>query len=173
MGKFKFAHNATNENKSQFIMCVIHTRVFFRIFYGSKPSLVVTDPDIIAEVMIKKFDLFPNRTEVKGFEPKYFRKNISDLRGEEWKKVRNALTPTFTGLKLKKMVPFMNEIGIHLGGKFERILETSAQEFELKPMFRSCTMDIILNIVFGISVDSQVTERIKRKNIFVYILNLY
>ena len=59
MGKFKFAHNATNENKSQFIMCVIHTRVFFRIFYGSKPSLVVTDPDIIAEVMIKKFDLFP------------------------------------------------------------------------------------------------------------------
>ena len=131
------------------------------MFNGSKPTLYVMDPDLIAEVMIKKFDIFPNRVEREGFSPKYFRKNIALLRNHEWKKIRNTLSPTFTGLKLKKMVPFMGDIGTQLGRKFDRILETSDQEFQLKPVFRSCTMDIICNLVFGVNIDSQVSTKDK------------
>ena len=129
------------------------------MFNGSKPTLYVMDPDLIAEVMIKKFDIFPNRVEREGFSPKYFRKNIALLRNHEWKKIRNTLSPTFTGLKMKKMVPFMSEIGTQLARKFDRVVETSDQEFQLKPVFRSCTMDIICNLVFGVNIDSQVKDK--------------
>ncbi len=128
----------------------------FSTFNGNHPVLLITEPEMINEVMIKQFDVFPNRIRVKAFEPKYFRKNVSTLRDEEWKRTRNMLTPTFTGAKLKKMAPMINEIGTHICSKFERVLHTAHQEFELLPTFRACTMDIICNIVFGISVDSEV-----------------
>ena len=149
LGELKFG----NFMKSAFL-----TVFCLRIFNGPKPSLIITDPDLIAEVMIKKFDLFPNRVQVSGFSLKYFRKNIVGLQDEEWKKVRTTLSPTFTGMKLKKMTPFISGIGYLLYAKFAQILETDDQEFQLKPMFRSCTMDIICNIVFGINVDSEVSE---------------
>ena len=130
----------------------------FRLYNRSLPTLIITDPNIIAEVMIKKFDIFPHRFSMPNVSPKYFRKNITILQGEEWKKVRSILSPTFTGLKLKKMVPFINGIGDSLNSKFSKVLETESQEFELKPMFRACTMDIICNIVFGIEGDSEVSK---------------
>ena len=62
---------------------------------------------------------------------------------------------------MKKMVPFMSEIGTQLARKFDRVLETSDQEFQLKPVFRSCTMDIICHLVFGVNIDSQVNTKYK------------
>ena len=127
------------------------------MFTGSLPTLVIADPALISEVFIKKFDVFPNRLQLDTFDPKYFRKNVAGLRDNEWKKVRNILSPTFTGMKIKKMAPFINEIGTHLCAKFARVLANrDDHEFELKPTFRACTMDIICNIVFGISADSEV-----------------
>ena len=130
------------------------------MFNGSTPVLVITDLDLICEVMIKKFDIFPNRASLPNFNPKYLRKNVSTLRDAEWRKVRNILTPTFTGLKLKKMVPLISGVGKHLCAKFEQTLKTTNQEFQLKPLYRACTMDIIMNIVFGINVDTQVTHQL-------------
>ena len=61
------------------------------------PVLVVTDPEIIKEVMIKQFDVFPNRRTRASIGLKYMRKIISVMQHEEWRRTRNALTPTFTG----------------------------------------------------------------------------
>ena len=48
--------------------------------------------------------------------------------------------------------------------KFEKALDTPDQEIELNPTFRALTMDIICNIVFGINVDSQVSECVNYYN---------
>ena len=126
------------------------------MFTGSSPVLVITDPALICEVMIRQFDSFTNHKGLTNFSPKYFRKGLLLLRDEEWKSVRKILSPTFTGAKLQKLAPCLDEIGDQLCRKFDKVLQSEDQEFELISMFRSCTMDIICNVLFGITVDSQV-----------------
>ena len=42
-----------------------------------------------------------------------WKKQMFSLKGEEWKSVRGAVTPIFTPLKLKKMVPLVNKAEIY------------------------------------------------------------
>ena len=60
------------------------------------PVLVITDPELVREVMVKQFEVFPNRRKA-SLDLKYMRKVISVMQYEEWRPTRNALTPTFTG----------------------------------------------------------------------------
>ena len=43
-----------------------------------------------------------------------WKKQMFSLKGEEWKSVRGAVTPIFTPLKLKKMVPLVNKVAADL-----------------------------------------------------------
>ena len=37
-------------------------------------------------------------------------KMLSVVEGDEWKRIRNTLTPTFSAHKMKQMVPLMNSL---------------------------------------------------------------
>ena len=90
---------------------------FCRTYEGSLPVLGVTDPEIVREVMIKQFDVFPNRTTRTSPAIKYMRKMIVIMQHDEWKRTRSALSPTFTGAKLKKMVAVMNDVASNFSRK--------------------------------------------------------
>ena len=53
-----------------------------------------------------------------GEVPSPFDAMLSVVGGERWREVRNFLSPTFSALKMKHMLPLMNESIDMLMGKF-------------------------------------------------------
>ncbi|KAJ7371318.1 Thromboxane-A synthase [Desmophyllum pertusum] len=63
----------------------------FAICLGGRPSLVVADPELLKQILIKDFSNFRNR-----FMPgRAGGKGVFSARDDTWKRIRNTLTPTF------------------------------------------------------------------------------
>lgn len=64
-------------------------------FYS--PIILLRDPDIIKDVLIKEFNKFhDNAVEVDEKLSSVLSKNPFVLKGEKWKSIRSKLTPCFT-----------------------------------------------------------------------------
>lgn len=93
-----------------------------KLCLGRSPAIVVSDPEMIREILVKEFSSFPNRL---GFTPRPpLDSGLFVSRGESWKRVRTTLTPTFTASKLKQIVPIIEEKSDLLLNKMQRFSET-------------------------------------------------
>ena len=95
----------------------------YAICLGGKPSLVVADPELLKQIMIKDFSNFRNRFQFQNPGP-LFRKNLLNARDETWKRIRNTLTPTFSAGKMKLMVPLIEKSCDTLLEKLEKIADS-------------------------------------------------
>ena len=88
---------------------------------GSRPSLVVADPELSKQIMIKDFSNFRNRFIPINLHPS-FSKSVATARDDTWKRIRNTLTPTFSAGKMKLMVPLIEKSCDTLMHKLEKLL---------------------------------------------------
>uniref|UniRef100_A0A4W5RD22 Thromboxane-A synthase n=1 Tax=Hucho hucho TaxID=62062 RepID=A0A4W5RD22_9TELE len=122
-------------------------------YLGRRPVVVVADPDMLRQIMVKDFSTFPNRMTIRAAT-----KPMSDcllmLRNEHWKRVRSILTPSFSAAKMKEMGPLINmatdTLLTNLNGHVE-----SAESCDIHRCFGCFTMDVIASVAFGTQVDSQ------------------
>lgn len=96
----------------------------FALCLGARPSLVVGDPEMLKQIMIKDFPSFRNRFQFEPPPNTSTAKNVSALRDNKWKQVRTTLTPTFTAGKMKLMVPLIEESCDTLVKKLEEFSNT-------------------------------------------------
>ncbi|XP_047356734.1 probable cytochrome P450 6a17 [Vespa velutina] len=84
------------------------------IFFRSKPVLMLRDPQLIKDILIKDFSSFPQRGIVitKKIDP--LSENLVFLEALRWRPLRNKLTTVFTSVKLKEMFPLMKITTDHL-----------------------------------------------------------
>jgi cytochrome P450 family 9 len=69
----------------------------FGIFCFKHPSYVITDPELIKQITIKKFDHFVNHnSKVNENVDKIFGKNMVFLLDQKWRDMRATLSPIFT-----------------------------------------------------------------------------
>ena len=100
----------------------------YKICIGRTPSIVVCDPEIVKQVMVKEFSKFPNRPPfVKPVPP--FDSGLFVARDEPWKRIRTTLTPTFTAAKLKQIVPLIENASDALINKMQKFAETGKRCF--------------------------------------------
>lgn len=80
----------------------------FYIFH--KPCLMLRDPEIIKQLMIRDFENFSDR-HFAGFVQRdsIGMKNLFGLKNPLWKYLRSKITPTMTKNKLRQMLPLMLE----------------------------------------------------------------
>jgi len=81
----------------------------FSIYLFDRNELVTSNVDILREVLVKKFAHFQNRLNVFGGsatskpdEQSVFRNTMLNREGDDWKRIRNSVTPAFTTSKMKK-----------------------------------------------------------------------
>ena len=79
----------------------------YTLCLGGKPSLVIADPELLKQIMIKDFPNFRNRFVVKKGD--ISDKNAASAKDETWKRIRNTLTPTFSAGRMKLMVPLIEK----------------------------------------------------------------
>jgi cytochrome P450 len=93
--------------------------IFFRIFEGTTPLILLSDPELLRNVLIKDSHVFSNRRVIPNiFFLLYIRDSLSQLlegvlgplehgltalKDEAWKNARSIVSPTFSSAKLKSV----------------------------------------------------------------------
>ena len=116
----------------------------------STPITCIADPKVIKNIMVRHFAHFVDRRDIVVNKlTKYF---LAMMKGDEWRRARNVLSPTFTSGKMKAMLPLMSESVKQL----DLILQeksSSGEDIEAKTLFAFFTLDVIARCAFGLPTD--------------------
>uniref|UniRef100_A0A1X7URE7 Cytochrome P450 n=1 Tax=Amphimedon queenslandica TaxID=400682 RepID=A0A1X7URE7_AMPQE len=126
-------------------------------YVGAMPHIVVADLDLIKEITVKQFDKFTNNLRETSLTIE-IRKNINMgpgllfAFGEEWKHVRQIVTPTFSTKKLKLMMPLIERkcdtLNIILEEKCAK-----GDSFDIHHLYAQFTLETMLAVAFGSEVN--------------------
>ena len=156
-----FFGNVADFAQTKRISVSIHkwTKQFGRIygyFEGHTPVLVVSDPDLLDKVFRKYFSKFHSRRQFP-LEDRSTSKGVHlfSATGNEWRRQRSIINPTFSPLKIKRMIPVINDCISNLMTKLEECAQTEPAGFDITKLYKSLTMDLIWRCCFGIKTDMQ------------------
>lgn len=92
------------------------------IFTIFKPRLVVADAEVIRQIAIKDFDAFQDH-KVNQWANQFQKNFLVWLPGDQWKRSRTMMTPTFTSGKIKRMFKLMDLCADDLVDNFRENLD--------------------------------------------------
>lgn len=127
----------------------------FYIFH--KPMLLLREPRIMKQVMVKDFEVFPNRrfgewreTDSVGLT------SLLSVKQPRWKYIRGKVTPSLTGQKLKNMVPLIIDPWRPMFEYLDTLPEGEAggKKVELKDLSSRYVNDVVSSLIFGITTNS-------------------
>ncbi|XP_047493086.1 cytochrome P450 9e2-like [Penaeus chinensis] len=130
------------------------------VYSFHEPVLLVGDPELMRHIFVKDFDHFMDRRTLNmpSEKDKVMANMLSLKTGEEWKKLRAIMSPTFTSGRMKGMFPLVCK-------KADDLVSFCLKEARTKPFvdmkynFGRFTMDTIASCAFGIECNSLVGEK--------------
>ena len=139
------------------------------IYTLHQPIMVVNDPDVTRQILVKDFNHFVDRdTEeniLKLFPGKtdaYWLEQMTLKTGDKWKDIRSTFSPIFTSGKMKVMMRFIDKVSESLVQEMDK--NTGMIDgFELKESMGKFSLDTIASCAFG--VDGQSFE--EQESVFV------
>ncbi|XP_067009334.2 probable cytochrome P450 6a14 [Anabrus simplex] len=123
------------------------------VFSLLKPILLLRDPELIKNFMIKDFSHFHDRTGVVDKVNNPLSQHLFNLQGNTWRKLRIKLSPTFTSGKIKMMFLLMKECAEEMSEH----LKDSAKNgecLEWKDVAANYTTDVIGTCAFGMQFNA-------------------
>ncbi|XP_059477145.1 cytochrome P450 9e2-like [Neocloeon triangulifer] len=124
-------------------------------FSMRKPTLMVRDPELLKQIMVKDFSSFTdNFIQVNAKNDPMFAYNIFSMRGEQWKYARSKLAPAFATGKIRNVFPLILEICNDLKNHLQRKIDSDNCEFEAHGLSKDYTTDVVGSCAFGIHCNS-------------------
>uniref|UniRef100_A0AB39A350 Cytochrome P450 3A8 n=1 Tax=Hyalomma asiaticum TaxID=266040 RepID=A0AB39A350_HYAAI len=124
----------------------------FGIYEGGKPTLLVGEPELVKQVLVKDFPLLCNRRQLQFFDP-ILDNMMSITPVERWRKIRPSASPAFTTGKLRRM----NELIQACAEITTEHLKNAAQQrkdIDVKQFYGHYALDVIARCAFGTKLDS-------------------
>ncbi|KAJ6795179.1 cytochrome P450 72A15-like isoform X1 [Iris pallida] len=121
-------------------------------WHGPVPTLSIADPELIREVLAKKFGHFAKpKISPMG---KLLVKGLANNDGERWAKHRRILNPAFHVEKLKRMLPALHACCGELIDRWDELVGPGGScEVDVWPELQSFTGDVISRTAFGSSYE--------------------
>ncbi|GIX77333.1 cytochrome P450 3A21 [Caerostris extrusa] len=110
-------------------------------FEGNKALISIADPTLLRDVL-----------EIRTGD-KVIDNMLSIIRGEDWKRVRTIITPTFTTGKIKRMLSIFKDCANTLVNNMKANAE-QGKPANAKWLYGAFTMDIIASSAFSTKIDS-------------------
>lgn len=138
-------------------------------FYGTEPTLIVKDPELIKLVMAKDFYYFHGREITKYCNRESTTQNIFFNGGDQWKVVRQNMTPLFSSTKLKNMFYLVEQCAKRLETLLDEVVQKNGSEIDARLLASRFTMNSIGSTIFG--VETRTLEEPAVNNPFTAIGN--
>uniref|UniRef100_A0A8P4JYK4 unspecific monooxygenase n=1 Tax=Dicentrarchus labrax TaxID=13489 RepID=A0A8P4JYK4_DICLA len=129
--------------------------VFVSIFsmYELKlPMLAVMDPEMLKTILVKEcFTYFTNRRNLRLNGDLYDAVSIAE--DDQWRRIRNILSPSFTSGRIKEMFTIMK----HHSHKLTTCLQSKVRNGEvvnIKDFFGPYSMDVMVSCAFSVDMDT-------------------
>ncbi|KAK1425457.1 hypothetical protein QVD17_20809 [Tagetes erecta] len=116
-------------------------------WYGHQAQLVVTEAELIKQIMNNKDGVFP-KIELEGHAKKLLGDGLSSTKGHKWTKLRKLANGVFHGESLKSMTPAMITSTEKMLAKWK---EYDGKEIEVFQEFKILTSSVISKTAFGSS----------------------
>lgn len=119
------------------------------------PGLIIQDPEIIKQVTVKNFDNFVNhRAFTDSVSDELLNNSLLLMKFQKWRDMRAALSPAFTGLKMRMMFDLIKKCAENFVSYANEQCGTSGRiTIEPKMMYSKVGVDIISTCAFGLEVD--------------------
>lgn len=148
-----FGRKSLGETFSDFYNRFKHNKIH-GLYFSYRPSLIVNDPEVIQEVMIKSFANFHDRGLFVDGKVDPLAMHLFLLSGQKWRDLRVKLSPTFTSGKLKVMYPIIRDCAKTLQDYLVKNTENKKSfEIDARDLFARFTTNVISSIAFGIEND--------------------
>lgn len=121
-------------------------------FEGLRPSLMVAQPELVKQILVKDFNLLPNRMQIDFGDP-IFNNMMVMADVELWRKIRPVSSPAFTTGKLRKMQPLIQDCVKATCEHLEAAAEKD-EDVDMKQFYGHYTLDVIARCAFGTKLDS-------------------
>ncbi|XP_020607814.1 cytochrome P450 3A41-like [Orbicella faveolata] len=130
----------------------------FGYYLGRIPAYMISDVDLLKQILVKEFSKFPNRPLANfGGQGMSSRKGLLQLEDEDWRRIRTTITPTFSAVKLKQIAPLIHQSCDTLCKKLEKIAQ-SGEKVDMWRTYGKFTMEVILASAFGVQVGIQTSD---------------
>lgn len=126
---------------------------FIGLYGIFKPILLVRDPELVQNIMVKDFSHFTDRGVYCDIKHDPLSGHLFSLPGDKWKNLRRKLSPTFTTGKLRAMFTSINECGQSLQNHLHDVAETG-DVIDIRDLSAKYAINIIASVAFGIQVDT-------------------
>ncbi|KAK9102511.1 hypothetical protein Sjap_019765 [Stephania japonica] len=133
----------------------------FFYWHSSKPQLVISEPELIKEILNNKEGVF-QKIELQGFFKKLLGDGLVTVEGQKWITQRKIANHSFHADSLKGMVQAMSD---SVDAMLERWSNIEGKEIEVFQEYRQLTADVIARTAFGSSF-------LEGKNIFDMLTKL-
>lgn len=143
------------------------------VYSLTTPSITIHDPDILKQILIKEFPTFSVRqkTFTKLFG-KELNNGLTAIEGNQWKRIRSSMTPTFSILKIKQMMYIIERCVDNTKSSLERKIERNEGIFSSKMLFCRLSLDVVCSAAFGVEVNSQ-DDSMKEPEISMHAKKLF
>lgn len=125
---------------------------------GGAPVYLIRDPELIQQIAIKDFDHFTNhRFTVHETTDPIMGRALFTARDQKWRDLRAAVSPTFTGVKMRTMLALAVDV---IKNRLEHLQQNasadngSASVYNMRDLNMRIIGDTIASCAFGIEVNS-------------------
>lgn len=132
---------------------------FVGIYERRTPALILKNPDLIRDVMIKDFSSFADRSTFEIYEKSQpLSAHLFNLESTRWRPLRTKMTPLFTSGKLKEMFYLILECADHLEPHVDQLMKKNNNIIEVTELMAKYSIDVIGECAFGLKSNAIAEE---------------
>ena len=129
----------------------------FRIRYGPRPVLVITDRIAVQRMLLDRPEGFRRAAILEAAATDMRLKGVFASEGEDWRRQRRIVTGALNRTKLKTLFPKLQEMVERLQRRWERAADEGPPVDLCQDLMRF-TVDVTMQLAFGIDPNTQETE---------------
>ncbi|XP_072756852.1 probable cytochrome P450 6a17 isoform X2 [Anoplolepis gracilipes] len=127
------------------------------IFASKTPILIIKNPELIKDILIKDFSKFANRGVAFSEKVDPLSQHLFNLESKRWRPLRMNLSPVFTSGKLKEMFSLISKCADNLVQYTEKLVSKN-EPIECYELTAKYTTDVIGTCAFGIEMNALLDE---------------
>ncbi|CAG2165508.1 unnamed protein product [Oppiella nova] len=121
-------------------------------YMGDIPVLSIADPELIKLILVKDFHVFTGRHIVWSAKTAIRSRNITQLCGDDWKRVRTIVSPVFRSGKMRLMCPQIKQCLTSFMSYLD-VLAEKRQELDMIDTFTKFSLDVVNTTIFATNID--------------------